>query len=459
MQPGMIRNARRGRRRDVFMVLVLVLALVAVVVGAAVWAARITESSATVPAVTLLPTPADLGRTTTATEASLRQFWSARLPATYHRPFRDLRGGFQPKRPNSPPFYCGGQRQTYRDIEGNAFYCPDRDYIAYDATLLFPRLDQTFGNVSPAIVLAHEMGHAIQNRAGVTAPSVVIELQADCFAGSWLHWAQTSPDDPVTVATPALDTAIAAMLTFRDQVGTPALAPQAHGLGFDRVNALQTGYDQGTGACATFPAGNVVTTELPFTLADALTGANAPYDQAVPLFTGSLDRFWAGALPVVAPGRQFAPPRKLLVPALPLPACGTPGAYNVRAPIGYCPTSNVVTWADDRMRRAHELGDFVTGTLFSETWGRAAQYQGTLPVDGPKAALQRDCFTGAWVATIAAGGPDALFTLSPGDIDEVLETIIASSIVPRTTAAQAGGAFERTDALRRGLLQGLAACH
>jgi predicted metalloprotease len=438
----------------------LLVTLVVVVVAAAMSAARTTRRADAVPAVTLSATPGDLGRTTSATQTSLRQFWSERLPATYQRPFRDLRGGFQPKTSSSPPFRCGGEKQTYRDIQGNAFYCPDGDYIAWDAALLFPRLDRTFGNVSPAIVLAHEMGHAIQSRAGVAAPSIVIELQADCFAGSWVHWAQTSPSDPVAVAEPALDTALAAILVLRDQPGTTAVNPQAHGLGFDRVNAFQTGYDQGTGACATFPAGNVVTTELPFqTYDEALTGGNAPYDQAVPLFTASLDRFWAGALPVVAPGHQFRPPAPLPVPTLPLPPCGTPGAYDVRAPIGYCPSDNTVIWADDRLRLAHQLGDFVTGTLFSEAWGRAAQTQGGLPVDGPPAALQRDCFTGAWVASIAAGSPDALFSLSPGDIDEVLETILAGSIAPRTTTAQGGGAFERTDALRRGLLQGLAACH
>ena len=82
---------------------------------------------------------------------------------------------------------CGGERRTsYPEIEDNAFYCPDEDFIAFDDELLFPRLDDDFGRYTVAMVLAHEWGHAIQARLGSSLPGVITELQADCFAGSWM---------------------------------------------------------------------------------------------------------------------------------------------------------------------------------------------------------------------------------------------------------------------------------
>ena len=53
---------------------------------------------------------------------------------------------------------CGGERRTsYPEIEDNAFYCPDEDFIAFDE-YLFPRLEDDFGRYTVAMVLAHEWG-------------------------------------------------------------------------------------------------------------------------------------------------------------------------------------------------------------------------------------------------------------------------------------------------------------
>ena len=50
-----------------------------------------------------------------------------------------------------------------------------------------PHLAKTFGTFSVALVLAHEWGHAIQDRAGNDdEQTVYLEQQADCFAGAFL---------------------------------------------------------------------------------------------------------------------------------------------------------------------------------------------------------------------------------------------------------------------------------
>ena len=58
--------------------------------------------------------------------------------------------------------------------------------MAWDEQELLPKLREQFGNFAPALVLAHEWGHAIQARVGFeTYQTIYMEQQADCFAGAW----------------------------------------------------------------------------------------------------------------------------------------------------------------------------------------------------------------------------------------------------------------------------------
>jgi uncharacterized protein len=86
------------------------------------------------------------------------------------------------------------------------FYCPGDNRIYIDLTF-YRQLAQQFGapgDFAQAYVLAHEVGHHIQNIIGVLPQfnrmrqsmpelevnrmSVTVELQADCFAGVWGHY-------------------------------------------------------------------------------------------------------------------------------------------------------------------------------------------------------------------------------------------------------------------------------
>lgn len=87
------------------------------------------------------------------------------------------------------------------------FYCP-ADQKVYIDLGFYDELSQRFqapGNAAQAYVIAHEVGHHVQNLLGVSAKvqkarqtasetagnalSVQMELQADCFAGVWVHHA------------------------------------------------------------------------------------------------------------------------------------------------------------------------------------------------------------------------------------------------------------------------------
>ena len=192
--------------------------------------------------VELRNTPGDLPEVLAAAEASIRGYWSTGLQEVYGKPFHDLAGGFQAKSPSSRPWKCHGQTLTYDDIKGNAFYCggQDDDYIAYDAAFLLPQLNETYGALAPAVVLAHEMGHAIQAQAGIEAPRSSSSSKPTASPAPGSPRGDVS-EDPVTIDEPALDSSVRAILALRDQPGTAATNPQAHGLAFDRVNAFQTG--------------------------------------------------------------------------------------------------------------------------------------------------------------------------------------------------------------------------
>ena len=48
------------------------------------------------------------------------------------------------------------------DYAGNAFYCPEGDYVAWDNETLFPSLWQEIGDLAVGMVLAHEWATGAQ---------------------------------------------------------------------------------------------------------------------------------------------------------------------------------------------------------------------------------------------------------------------------------------------------------
>jgi predicted metalloprotease len=90
------------------------------------------------------------------------------------------------------------------------FYCPLDSQVYLDLSF-FHELERRFaapGDFAQAYVIAHEVGHHIQNQLGIAAKvqsarqrasqeqgnalSVLMELQADCFAGVWGYHANRS---------------------------------------------------------------------------------------------------------------------------------------------------------------------------------------------------------------------------------------------------------------------------
>jgi predicted metalloprotease len=223
----------------------------------------------------------------------IQSYWASEFPQVYGSPYKPI-GQVIPAGPTTAVPECQGQKISYtKDVKGNAFYCFQSNFIVYDNQTLFPALAKHFGPFALALVLAHEWGHAIQDRAGIdrrSAPPVYIELQADCFAGSWAKHIADGQSKAIKFAAGDLDTALAAYLTFRDPVGNAPDDPQSHGDAFDRTSAFQTGFDGGAPACKPLLASPPPVTETQFTSAqDAATGGNLPAEQVIPVTMELLD--------------------------------------------------------------------------------------------------------------------------------------------------------------------------
>lgn len=147
------------------------------------------------------------------------------------------------------PFYCPGDRKVYIDL---AFY---------------QELKQRFhapGEFAEAYVIAHEVGHHVQNLLGIStkvdnarrhadearsnALSVRLELQADCFAGVWGQRA----DSMKHILEPGeLEQALTAASAIGDdklqQQTRGTIVPETftHGTSAQRVRWFRRGFETG----------------------------------------------------------------------------------------------------------------------------------------------------------------------------------------------------------------------
>ena len=183
-------------------------------------------------------------------------FWSAELAK---------RGGrYQPPRltlfHGQVPSACG-----FASAAMGPFYCPGDQHVYLDLRF-FQELTQRFGapgEFARAYVIAHEVGHHVQNQLGLMRDvqqkaenasdrvrntlSVRQELQADCFAGVWGHSAQQRG----ALDTRDVEQGIAAASAVGDdrlqQRSRGYAVPESftHGSAQQRMRWFKTGFDSG----------------------------------------------------------------------------------------------------------------------------------------------------------------------------------------------------------------------
>jgi predicted metalloprotease len=158
------------------------------------------------------------------------------------------------------PFYCPGDKRVYLDL----------DFFQQMATQFHSDAD-----FARAYVIAHEVGHHVQDQLGIMAMeqklaaqgepmkgasglSVRLELQADCFAGVWanrsqqqLQWLQAGDvESALNLASAIGDNAL-------EQAAQGVVVPDSftHGTSAQRVRWFKSGFQSGDiNTCNTFQA-------------------------------------------------------------------------------------------------------------------------------------------------------------------------------------------------------------
>jgi predicted metalloprotease len=152
------------------------------------------------------------------------------------------------------------------------FYCPADEKVYIDLGF-YEELQQRFGapgDFAQAYVLAHEIGHHVQNLLGTEAQvreartrradlanelSVRLELQADCYAGVWGHSAAQRQKLESGVVEEGLAAAAAVGDDRLQRMGGGRVVPESftHGSSAQRQEWFQRGFEGGRpDACDTF---------------------------------------------------------------------------------------------------------------------------------------------------------------------------------------------------------------
>jgi predicted metalloprotease len=216
--------------------------------------------------VDLTPEELEYASFTEAVLGDLDLLWSdvfSQSELTYHKPTMVIFRGFTDSA-------CGGANEQV-----GPHYCPLDNTIYLDETffdaVLESRLGAEGGDFAEAYVIAHEVGHHVQNELGISAEvrslqqanpsdanalSVKLELQADCFAGVWAFTlAQRGDILDSTDIREALDAA-SAVGDDRIQQKTSGMINEetwTHGSAEQRVEWFTLGYQTGDpNRCNTF---------------------------------------------------------------------------------------------------------------------------------------------------------------------------------------------------------------
>ena len=206
-----------------------------------------------------------------ATGNSVDAVWSQLLQG-YQRPqVRLFTGmvdtGCGPATSDVGPFYCPVDQTAYFDVE---FF-----------QVLVDQFGSSGGPLAQEYVVAHEYGHHVQNLLGVLGRAqqgaqgplgagVRTELQADCYAGVWAHYAAITRQESTGVPylEPLSDKDIADALSAASAVGddriqaaaTGQVSPESltHGSSEQRQKWFTIGYQTGDpNKCDTFATDNL----------------------------------------------------------------------------------------------------------------------------------------------------------------------------------------------------------
>jgi predicted metalloprotease len=405
--------------------------------------------------------------------ADLNSYWADQFPPTFDQAFAPLTGGYYSVDPGNldPAQYPNGQigcGEPPEAVEDNAFYCgrsdeyPNGDAIQYDRAFLdelaFGRNgSEGYGRFIPALVMAHEFGHAVQGRVGYPfQASIAIETQADCFAGTWTKWVADGNAPHNTIRPAELDDVLRGYLLLRDPVGTGLNEGEAHGSYFDRVSAFQQGFDDGPTTCRDSFGPDRPYTQGEFSDQDIATGGDAPYGTTVGEFAPQgLAEFFSTAFGSL--GKTFTAPTLE-------PFDGTAPECDGKQPdtdLVFCAADDTVGFDEADLTRPlyadEQGGDYAVLTAIAIPYGLAVRDQLGLSTGDQDAIRSAVCLAGAFTAGVL-NGQSSVLSISPGDADESVSFLLEKSQDPQVLADSGLTGFQLVDVFRSGVFEGLPAC-
>ncbi|MCX4098651.1 metallopeptidase [Nocardia sp. alder85J] len=348
---------------------------------------------------------------------------------------------------------------TYHVV--NAAYCSVDQTIGWDRGVLLPLISQKYGKMAVVMVLAHEYGHSIQHLArlnGFLTPGLVLEQQADCFAGVFLRHVADGGSTHFTLnTTDGLNGVLGATVAVRDQ--DPNNPHNVHGSAFERVTAVQMGWQDGAMACKNINRKEIQKRrgELPVTYKPGdEEGQLAVDNDSLTLVAGALGKLYP--LP--------QPPRLDYTGIV--RNCPQDGGVE---PASYCPANGTLGTdvpelakragqqaGDDQPLSAVVDGNYNAFIVFVSRYLLAVQQSRQLSLTGAETAgLRTACLSGA--VSTKFSDPGSGVQLTAGDLDAAVSGLLADGLAASDVDGKVvASGFQRLDAFRTGVLDGEGAC-
>jgi predicted metalloprotease len=195
----------------------------------------------------------------------VQAYWTAAFPTAFDAAYQPTKTVFFTQATNTG---CG---QATSQV--GPFYCPLDGLVYFDLDFLTALQDQfgATGDLAAQYIVAHEFGHHVQNLLGTNQAvqdaqqsgsgnanelSVALELQADCYAGAWVHDAfQRGLIESAEVTNEAINAAEAVGDDRIQQRTQGRIDPESwtHGSADQRASWFRRGFETGDPTrCTTF---------------------------------------------------------------------------------------------------------------------------------------------------------------------------------------------------------------
>lgn len=380
--------------------------------------------------------------------------------------------------------FCG---MSTAELGPNAVWCPgggencptvgsqcvsSENSIGWDRGVYMAGEYKSFGALAPVGVVAHEYGHAItfvmakllDNEDQSVESALVSEQQADCFEGAYLRWVVDGKSRRFTLNNgDGLSQLLASTVGARDPLlyeKDPSVlgGDIVHGSAFERVSAIQIGFDDGARGCAGIDVASMKERRegLPEDLLKKGETGESPITQDnVKTFVAALNEMTSLDSP---PDVEFD-----------ASACGD---ASPSVPASYCPETNTIAVDLDRLvlmgtslarggplgvQASSLFGDYTAYSVVASRYALAMQKdRGDVALEGTDAGLRTACLAGTLTRELVKGvdlGEGRTAKLDAGDLDEAVVGVLTNGAVAGDVdGAHPPSAFARVDAFREGVL-------